>query len=456
MLYKFGGIYNNDMYNTCNVMIIGGEYQLFNNLVSDKLKSIATPKFEGSVDLDLVSEFTVSISDTVSNVVSFDEFMKVKSSYPMVGRWFCSINYSFLTEKQRSVLKEYIKQNTDTGILVVYCDNYKFYREFTKNRALQASKTAHFIQLSYPNRQVLKTIVVDLLALYSGNKNIKVSDKAVELFIMRLGSDYNSYSSILQTIAVDYRDKYIGYDDILQYIQNIDNYNIDEFIERLVKTKINDKFVKTRKVYKAYYSIVDDIGAENFLRKLEYKIKALVEMRVYINNGKVPVLVKYGAKEVQDSLPDNSQLKKLSTFSFKRLAKLASETSLRDWSYILMLIKSSKYGKFKTEEQCENIIHSIIHRYTFSSERLNNDMDITDTVSSSLYALNRVQYTDSTRKSAEFDWDSYARSGLKKKTAVISGLKNKTAVRCVKKKKYLSSNIKSSMLISSLKRLQDE
>ena len=438
MLYKFGGIYNNDMYNTCNVMIIGGEYHLFNNLVSDKLKSIATPKFEGSVDLDLVSEFTVSTSDTVSNVVSFDEFMKVKSSYPMVGRWFCSINYSFLTEK------------------VVYCDNYKFYREFTKNRALQASKTAHFIQLSYPNRQVLKTIVADLLALYSGNKNIKVSDKAVELFIMRLGSDYNSYSSILQTIAVDYRDKYIGYDDILQYIQNIDNYNIDEFIERLVKTKINDKFVKTRKVYKAYYSIVDDIGAESFLRKLEYKIKALVEMRVYINNGKVPVLVKYGAKEVQDSLPDNSQLKKLSTFSFKRLARLASETSLRDWSYILMLIKSSKYGKFKTEEQCENIIHSIIHRYTFSSERLNNDMDITDTVSSSLYELNRVQYTDSTRKSAEFDWDSYARSGLKKKTSVRSGLKNKTAVRCVKKKKYLSSNIKSSVLISSLKRLQDE
>ena len=273
---------------------------------------------------------------------------------------------------------------------------------------------------------------------------------------MRLGSDYNSYSSILQTIAVDYRDKYIGYDDMLQYIQNIDNYNIDEFIERLVKTKINDKFVKTRKVYKAYYSIVEDIGAESFLRRLEYKIKALVEMRVYINNGKVPVLVRYGAKEVQDSLPDNSPLKKLSTFSFKRLARLANETSLRDWSYILMLIKSSRYSKFKTEEQCESIIHSIIHRYVFSSERLNNDMGITDTLSSSLYALNRVQYTDSTRKSAEFDWDSYARSGLKKKTAVRSGLKNKTAVRCVKKKKYLSSDIKSSMLISSLKRLQDE
>ena len=446
MLYKFGGIYNNDMYNTCNVMIIGGEYQIFNNLVSDKLKSIATPVFGGNIDLDLVSEFTVSTSDTMSNVVSFDEFFRVKSSYPMVGRWFCSVNYSLLTDKQKNTLKEYIKQNTDTGILVVYCDNYKFYREFTKNRALQASKTAHFIQLSYPNRQILKTIVVDLLALYSGNKNIKVSDKAVELFIMRLGSDYNSYSSILQTIAVDYRDKYIGYDDILQYIQNIDNYNIDEFIERLVKTKINDKFVKTRKVYKAYYSIVEDIGAESFLRRLEYKIKALVEMRVYINNGKVPVLVRYGAKEVQDSLPDNSPLKKLSTFSFKRLARLANETSLRDWSYILMLIKSSRYSKFKTEEQCESIIHSIIHRYVFSSERLNNDMGITDTLSSSLYALNKTKYTDEKRKSAEFDWDSYTRA-----------MKNpRRAVRSIKKKKYIATDIKSSMLLSSLKRLQDE
>lgn len=408
MIYKFKDIYNNELYNSCNIVIIAGEFQVFNNIVADKLRDLANPKFMSNSDTSFLSEFEISNSSNSVNTLGFDEFILNKSTYPMIGRWYCNVNYSSLLEKQRKLVLEYIKSNKNCGILVVNCSSYKEYKMFIRNNVLKNSETAHFINLNYPDRYTLKHIITDKLAYYSNSNKVKISDKALDLFIMRLGADYEKYNSLLEVIANDFKGLSIGYDDVLSYIKDIDNYNIDEFIERLVTTKIKDKFTSNRKIYKAYYSLVDGLGLEIFISKLKYKIKVLVEMRYLINTGVVPVLVRYGTKSIQDSLGDNSNLKNLSSFTFKKYAKLANMTSLRDWYYILLMLNNCSNSSSTKDIMYERILNAIIHRFCFSSERLNNDIGIINTLDKGIYNLNILSYSDNKIVKHNFDWEAYS------------------------------------------------
>ena len=81
----------------------------------------------------------------------------------------------------------------------------------------------------------------------------------------------------------------------------------------------------------------------------------------------------------------------MSSFSFKKLAKLASLTSLRDWFYIKMIISKYDINKI-TDIQGEQVIHSIIHRGAFSSNRINNDIAILNDIGN-LYEINKLRYS---------------------------------------------------------------
>lgn len=395
MILKFNSLYDydSDLYTESRVVITLGSYPIFNNIVADKLKKSAVPQFlHSNLSSDFEDDFVVSKGSESVNSLSLDDFIKNKDTYPMMGKWFCLVNYNKnLSENQKKFIFDYIGKNSDSSILVVNCDDFKEYKKFKTNNVIKNSKTVNLIDLSFPNRTALKLVILDLLDKFNNGHKIKVSEKALDLFIMRLGSDYNSYYGILQEIANDFKSTEVGYDDILSYIKNIDNYNIDEFIERLVTTKVKDKFVTTRKVYKAYYSLCEDIGIKKLISRLTYKIEDIIEMRYLINTGKVPILVRYGAKSIQDTLDDTSRLKKLSSFSFKKLAKLASLTSLRDWFYIKMIISKYDINKI-TDIQGEQVIHSIIHRGAFSSNRINNDIAILNDIGN-LYEINKLRYS---------------------------------------------------------------
>lgn len=395
MLFKFNSLYefNSELYTESRVVITLGSYPIFNNIVADKLKSLAIPQFlHNNLSSDFIDDFVVSKGSESVNSLSLDDFIKNKTTYPMMGKWFSLVNYNkSLSENQKKFIFDYIGKSSDSGILVVNCDDFREYKKFKFNNAIKNSKAVNLIDLSFPDRTTLKSVILDLLAKFNNGHKIKVSEKALDLFIMRLGSDYNSYYGILQEIANDFKSTEVGYDDMLSYIKNIDNYNIDEFIERLVTTKVKDKFVTTRKVYKAYYSLCEDIGIKKLISRLTYKIEDIIEMRYLINTGKVPVLVRYGAKSIQDTLDDTSRLKKLSSFSFKKLAKLASLTSLRDWFYIKMIISKYDINKI-TNIQGEQVIHSIIHRGAFSSNRINNDIAILNDIDN-LYEINKLRYS---------------------------------------------------------------
>lgn len=393
MIFKFNSLcdYNSELYTESRVVIILGTYPIFNNIVADRLKKSAVPQFlHSNLSSDFEDDFVVSKGTESLNSLNLDEFIRNKDTYPIGGKWYSLVNYNSLLDKHKTFIFDYINKTSDSGILVINCDSFKDYKKFRTNNVIKNSKTVNLIDLSFPNRTTLKSVILDLLAKFNNGHKIKVSEKALDLFIMRLGSDYNSYYGILQEIANDFKSTEVGYNDILSYIKNIDNYNIDEFIERLVTTKVKDKFVTTRKVYKAYYSLCEDIGIKKLISRLTYKIEDIIEMRYLINIGKVPILVRYGAKSIQDTLDDTSRLKKLSSFSFKKLAKLASLTSLRDWFYIKMIISKYDINKI-TDIQGEQVIHSIIHRGAFSSNRINNDIAILNDIGN-LYEINKLGY----------------------------------------------------------------
>ena len=395
MIFKFSSLYDykSELYTDSNIVVILGSYPIFNNIVSDRLKKSAIPEFlHSNMGSDLSDEFIASSSNDAMNNISLDEFMRNKDTYPMMGKWFCIVNYnSSLTKAHKDFIHDYISKSKDSGILIINCSDFREYKYFKRSGVIKNSKSVNLIDLSYPDRGTLKLVIIDLLTKLNNGNKIPISEKALDLFIMRLGNDYNSYYGILQVIANDFKHSSVGYDDIMHYIKNVDNYNLDDFIERLVTTKTTDKFVKTRKVYKAYYSLCENLGVKRLIYRLSDKIDAIIEMRYLINIGTVPILVRYGAKSIQSNLEDDSKLKNLSSFSFKKLARIASLTSLRDWFYIRMML--NKYDKTTiSDTQGEQIMHSIIHRNAFSSNRINNDIAILDDIEN-LYSLNKIRYS---------------------------------------------------------------
>ena len=109
MQYRFDALYNENMYKTANVMYILGQYEVFNNIVIDKFRSMAVPKTDNTAFLAIVEEMADGLpssglrssnSSANSNIVDFDTFISLKGSYPLQGRYYCSVDYDSLSKKQ--------------------------------------------------------------------------------------------------------------------------------------------------------------------------------------------------------------------------------------------------------------------------------------------------------------------------------------------------------------------
>lgn len=407
MIYKFSDIYNQEMYRTANILFILGSYDIFNNIVVDECRKRCIPNEDEEIDKTFLNMIANDLptgsnntnqSDSSMNVLEFKEFMDLNRTYPLEGRWFCNVNYKELKTKEKDSLKEYIKVNSDTGLLIVNIRDFQDYREYLRNRTFQTSQVAHIIQLTFPNRNML----TEILNSEFRKNNVIVNDKAIQLFILRLSNDYNSYYNVISDISEKHKGTTIGYDDMLESLKGIDNYVLDDFLAEMTKGVRNSKLRTNRKIYKMYKSLLDSMTAREIVTKLNYKVDMMLELRVAINNGTLPILVRYGAKEAQDKLPEDSKVKSLSTFTFKKYAKIASLTSLKDWYYIKMMLKGNSYmgarggtsNSNDAEQEYKHILLSVIHRTTFCPNRLMNDMGILNVIEEELYDLNTVFYNE--------------------------------------------------------------
>lgn len=394
MIHTFRDIHNDNLYNDTRVMIVTGKYPIFNNIVIDKLREVS----KGSIDdidmsatNEIMSEFGESSAD-LSGAMSFDfdTFMDVAKSPTVDGKWFCSCDYSILTKKQREKLDRYLKSPSEFGCLVVNSLEWKDYRQFFKNRTLSGSKFSHLMKLSFPTRTELKDVVIDMFL----QRDIKINSKVADYFIMRMSSSYNDYADVIDDITEKFKEtnggNVIDYDKAKLLLKNVENFVLDDFIFELVKPIKNKKVVKNRKVYKMIDSLASDIGFVKLISQLKYKIDDLIELRININNGNIPVMVRYDIKKVKNRLGEENKLNKLSDFAFKRYAYLASQTTLKDWYYMKLILNN--ISKSWSEVECEKALLALVHRNTNSNDRVLNDIGVKDTLKENLVHLNMTPY----------------------------------------------------------------
>lgn len=441
MRYSFKDIFNNSLYDTANILIVAGQYQIFNNLVIDKCRELCKSEID-DIDMEYLHTLMAgmptnesSLTDSGSNTVTLEEFMEVNKAAPLDGRWYCNINYEAISAKEKEKIKEYFKFNNKNGLMVVNITKWMDYREFLKNRVIGESKTTHIIQLSFPNKDTLKELVKTLF----NNLGYKVREEAIELFIMRMSNAYDSYNdSIDKIVGYVGEIKEIDYNTMKEAMTGIENYVLDDFIIQLTKKMGSSKLITSRKVYKMYKSLYESMGPIEIVKALRNKIDILIELRVLINMGIIPIKVRYSVSEVKrrldklypeeesvqeetkesketeekkdtdkekkdtDKDKDKKKRKKktaiqtvkgLTNFSFKKYARISSKTSLRDWYYIkMMLYSGSEDVKYLSKEQAERILLAVLHRTTFTPSRLINDIGVDSVTDNELFNLNTVLF----------------------------------------------------------------
>lgn len=392
MKYNFSNITEPVIYDSCQVMFVTGPYNIFNNIVIDELKdrSITIAGYEE--DTELLAEFGIKTEKQseikVSNSVDFQTFMDVVDMPNVNGKWFCSVDLGTMSKKHKEIVKKYITKPSKNGILVVYSNDFRDYREFLRNRALNQSPVSHIIQLSFPNRGILTQIVKQLFE----QRGVEVGLKAVELFVMRLSSSYDDYEETIDKLCIGKENTELTYEEMLEGLRGIENFVLDDLVHRLLVPVPNNSTSANKKMYKMISALIQEFGPEKLVSKLKYKIDDYIDFRLAINSGIIPIKVKYSVAEAKNRLGEDSRLTKIPDFQFRRMSYIASQTSLRDWTYMRLILNNvtSRYRK----ESYEKVLYSLVNRSNLSEYRLNTDIGLVNSISPDLDRLNKMVYIE--------------------------------------------------------------
>ncbi len=404
MKFTFADITLSEIYETAKVLIITGQYSIFNNIAIDTVRDTCKSHDLVEMDSDLADDFGIeggsSKSTSMPNNVDLDTFIRVINVVSMAGKWFCNADYSFLNKKQKEWINNYIKDPSDNGKLVINCTDFRDYKFFLRNKIALNSAFVHIIQLNFPNRATLKTIVKALFE----EKGVYIEQSAIELFIMRMSSSYDDYTEVIDEIilesvpsdsssekAADW--KYtITYEDTLNAMKGIENFVIDDLLYKLLVPLSSDKGSGNSKVYKMVTSLIKEMGAKQLLNKLKYKIDDYIDFRLAINNGFIPVLVKFSVPEAKGRLGKEAKICRYSDYTFRKMANIASQTSLKDWLYMKLMINN--IGNMYSETSYERALHALVNRSVLTESRLNNDIGIENIYYLSVNELDKQRYTD--------------------------------------------------------------
>lgn len=404
MKFTFKDIDNPKIYEDSQVVFVTGQYPIFINLVVDMLKE--TCRIDDlQEDIGLLDEFGLSETESIaSNSVDFETFLEVSKMPNINGRWICSTDLNILTKKQRESLNNYIKNPSRHGLLIVTSTEFREYLPYLKDRTVLGSQSVHIIQLSFPYRKKLITIVKELFE----QRAITPNEKAIELFILRMSSSYNDYinvieSNIVQKLGIDVQRSietkdyvYLDYKTMADCLKGVENFILDDFLLQLTVPIEKDKIVKTRRIYKMESAMLNEYGAKQLIFKLRKKLDEVIDMRVAINKGFVPIGIRYSVEEsqkrIQDHLGEEHRLLKISEYPFRRLAELASQTSLKDWVSMRLILLSVKGSA--TESECERVIHTLVNRSIFSDDRMLNIVNVSNILESELNEINNKLYID--------------------------------------------------------------
>lgn len=390
MKFTFKDVDNKELYDTGLVVFITGPYNIFNNMVVDGLKKKADASAISEISKGLTDEFGIQNEDgdgiiKVSNSVDFNTFLDVVNIPSMEGKWFCRVDLRILTKKQKNRLDNYIGNPNPNGILVVVSNDYKDFRSYLGNRVLGYGKVSHIIQLSFPSRTPLVRIVRRMFE----DKGVKMDVRTAQLFVMRMSRAYDDYSLMVDKICTEYKGCTISYNQIKDELKGVNNYILEDFIERLLRPIKSDKIDTRRDIYKMYGSLLSEMGAVKLVNSIKYRLEDYIELRLAINKGIIPIKVRYSVIEAKERLGIGNRLHKIPDFKFRRMAYIASLTSMRDWMFMKMILNNIKY-KFDEEEN-EKVLYSLIHRAVLTEGRLSNDIGMENVLEKKVEKIDSIR-----------------------------------------------------------------
>lgn len=397
MKYSFKEMLNAEIYESTRVMFVLGKYVWFNNMVCDTLKYMCIDtenQFNAAIGVG--DEFGIeedNLGDSLSNSIDFSTFMEVVGVPSINGKWYCRTEYSTLTKKQKDQLFKYIKEPSDNGILVITSDDWMQYKDILRNRLLSFSKISHIMQLSFPNKQILKGIVAQSFS----EKGIEIESAAVDFFIMRMSSAYDKYEEQINNIIDIHKEPILTVKDLKVYMKGIENFIVDDFINELVKPMVSDK-TNSKKVLKIMMALEDEFGAKNLVYQLLKKIDEYIEYRLLINTGYIPIGINYFYNDIIKKLPDTKKYEKINEWVFRKRAETASLTSLRDWEYMKLILSKAvenvKLADDVLDIKCQKALYELSTRSVMTSDRLNNVIGIDNILRKKVKELDLVVYSE--------------------------------------------------------------
>ena len=429
MKYNFGDILNSDMYDNTAVMFVFGKHMLFNNIVCDHFRQLSKSNISvgtSNSTIEVEDEFGVEASeDSESTSVSFDTFMNIVGVPSLYGKWFCRVELSTLSKNQLKKLMDYIKNPNSNGILIVTSSDWKTYSYYLKNKVLSISSTASMIELSFPRRDTLKKLVKQMFE----DKGLGINEAAIDFFLTRMSQTYEKYEEVISDICERHLESLSAHEvendvltmvDMKTYMKGIEYYVIDDFLYELVKPLKNDK-TNNKKVFRMMVALQDSLTAKTLVFKLLKEVDELINFRILINSGIIPIGINYFYEDVIKMIVDkygdstssaedvdakgNSKnvnefikISKMSEYKFKRKAYLASLTSLRDWEYMKIMLSYPVINNKNTEEQTENLcvkaLYEVCTRSVLTESRLQNDIGIDNIFDHALDRLDNTRFID--------------------------------------------------------------
>ena len=239
MFYKFDSILVEDIYLRSRVFIAVGKYSIFNNMTVDTLKGFLRSSSAVNSDaVALADDFGIeedSTSGNGINSVTLEQFLELVYTPSVIGKWYCQIDWGYLSKKNKERVLKYFKDPNENGVLVITSTDWKVYRELLNNKVIRQSMKTNLLQLSFPDRKTLKAVVKQLFE----SKNIILDNGALELFINRMSSAYDKYEETIEKIAEGFGDKHsdvaVKASDMKVYMKGIENFVLDDFIRALTK-----------------------------------------------------------------------------------------------------------------------------------------------------------------------------------------------------------------------------
>ena len=413
MKLNFNNILDEQLYKDTKVVVTLSKYPWFVNMISDTLKEMSKTEVEYQESISLEEEFGVYDSDEDINdtSVNFNTFIDVIGVANINGKWFCKVDYNSLTAKQVKTLLEYIKNPSSNGVLVIAQYDWKSYKTmYSQFKKLNYSNDCHIISLDWPNSKTMKAIIKQFFE----NKGYEIEPAAIDTIIIKMSNKYDEYENQLNDIVHRHEDRLseiedslttvITHSEVKDYMRNIQYFNLDDFMDELLFYNEANNGKVRKKAYKMLEFLQEETSAEQIVSQLYTRVSKYIEYRMLINSGVIPIGINYFFNDVMKDLKDrygeNNPYKDINEFVFRKNASIASQTSLRDWQNMLMILnkcKGTKSNFIKDKEfACKKALIELLTRNEVKTSTLNKVLGIQEIKDNCIDDLNMIHYEKNT------------------------------------------------------------